>query len=331
MSPARRRTGWILVVLSLLLHLLTVLCFSLQPDRLAAFTVMPIWFWGGIGLLFSTVAFYFMRASLSLVLTAIWALTLLVGADEARVLGNLGKSAPRPGPAEPHRSRQVIRVLTINTGMFGFGDPSADIAKWEPDIILVQQTHPSDIAKMAAQIYGGSGDFRTQHFTGIITRWKIIREHRNHLIRSQQAAIQLPDGSHFEVVNLHLSTAATDLRLWNRSAWRNHTANRRHRRQELSVALQILSQTTHFPTAPVILGGDFNAPASDVVHRQLNHDFLDAFTEAGTGWGNTFHRRLPILRIDHIYATRHFTPIRCRAVETRHSDHRFVVADLIVH
>ncbi len=37
----------------------------------------------------------------------------------------------------------------------------------------------------------------------------------------------------------------------------------------------------------------------------------------------------PALRIDHLYATRHFTPVRCRAVTTRHSDHRMVVADFL--
>ena len=82
-----------------------------------------------------------------------------------------------------------------------------------------------------------------------------------------------------------------------------------------------------FPNTPTLFGGDFNSPASDVVHRQLARDFVDAFATAGTGWGDTFQRRFPILRIDHIYATRHFTPVRCRAVTTRHSDHRMVVAD----
>jgi hypothetical protein len=66
------------VGLSLLLHLFTVFCFSRQPDHFAAFTVLPIWVWGGFGLLLCTVAFYFLRASLSLIMTAVWAVTLLV-------------------------------------------------------------------------------------------------------------------------------------------------------------------------------------------------------------------------------------------------------------
>src|SRR6478736_4324387 len=102
LSSLSRRLGWTLVGLSLLLHLFTVYCFTRQPDRFAAFTVMPIWLWGGIGLFLSCFAFYFLRASLSLVTTAVWTVTLLVGADEARVLANFGKSPPLPGHAAPH-------------------------------------------------------------------------------------------------------------------------------------------------------------------------------------------------------------------------------------
>ena len=74
----------------------------------------------------------------------------------------------------------------------------------------------------------------------------------------------------------------------------------------------------------------FNAPATDIVHRQMARDYEDAFATAGTGCGDTFPRRFPILRIDHIYATRHFTPVRSKVVTTRFSDHRMVVADFIL-
>ncbi|MBX3742354.1 MAG: endonuclease/exonuclease/phosphatase family protein [Akkermansiaceae bacterium] len=330
MSPLRRRLGWTLVTVSLFLHLFTIGCYSTQPDMFAAFTVMPIWLWGAIGLLMSAGAFYFMRAPLSLVLTGIWALTLLIGSDEARALGHIGKPAPQPGPAAPFQSRKVVRVLTINTGNFNFGDPTDEILAWDPDIVLLQQTNPAHTARIASRLYQGKGDFRTNMFNGVITRWKIRREDKNRVIRSQQMEVVTPDGSALQVVNIHLATAATDLRLWRRSAWREHSHNRKLRRQEMSVALQILGQTTDFPTVPTIFGGDFNAPATDVVHRQLSRDFIDAFSETGVGWGNTFHRRFPILRIDHIYSTRHLTPVRCRVVETRHSDHRFVVADFLM-
>ena len=39
---------------------------------------------------------------------------------------------------------------------------------------------------------------------------------------------------------------------------------------------------------------------------------------------------MPILRLDHIYSSKAFIPVRCRVVSIPESDHRMVVADLII-
>lgn len=332
MSTLCRLLGWTMVGLSLLLHLFTVYTFSLQPDRFAAFTVMPIWLWGGFGMLLTLAAFYFLRARFSLIMTAVWAITLLVGADEPRTLLNIGKSPPLPGRrAESYEGRRPLRVLTMNCAGFAYGDPTAEIAVWQPDIVLLQDVPRYQVSQIAKALYGGRGDFRFHLTNGVITRWKIQRETPNPdpLSRNQQVTIRKPDGSKIEVVNVHLASAATDLRLWRKYAWSSHRENRQFRLNQLALTLGVLTRSTHFPHAATIFGGDFNASASDIVHRKLDPDFVDAFAAAGTGWGNTFQRRFPILRIDHIYATRHFIPIRSLTVTSRHSDHRMVVADFL--
>lgn len=213
MTSVRRQLGWTLVVSSLALHLLTIYAFTRQPDRLAAFTVMPIWVWGGIGLVLSSVAFYFLRASLSLILTGIWAFTILLGADEARVLGNMAKEAPLPGHAQPHSGLPVIRVATLNCAFFHYGNPALDLAIWDPDIVLVQEVWPNDVKSIADRLYGGHGDYRCQKNNGIITRWKIKREviNPNPVFREQQLTIVDPEGREIEVVNVHLKTAVNVL------------------------------------------------------------------------------------------------------------------------
>jgi endonuclease/exonuclease/phosphatase (EEP) superfamily protein YafD len=335
-STAARVTGWLLIGGSVALHFLTVVAFARQPDALAAYTVMPIWVWGGIGLLLCGSAFFFMRAPLSLVVTAVWTLTLLLGADEARVIGNLGKEAPKPGRAGIAQGMRPIRVITLNAARFRFGDPSGDLAAWEPDIVILQEAAGYRVKAIADRLFDGKGDYRTFSLNGVATRWKITREVRNPDRRfhffNHNVTIEIPNRGEIEVANVHLSSAATDLRLWQPDCWRTHREHRHQRRVEMAVALRVLEDTTGFPNArPVILAGDFNAPPSDPVQHQLDRDFVDAFHAAGTGWGNTFQRRIPILRLDQIHTTRHFTPIRCRAVTTRHSDHRFVVADLLMN
>lgn len=334
-STLTRRSGWTLVGASLALHFLTVVAFARQPDVLAAFTVMPIWVWGGIGLVLSTLAFYFLRAPLSLVVSGVWAFTILLGSDEARVIANIGTAAPEKGQALPVEGRLPIRVITLNVAQFRYGDPTEDIAAWAPDIVLLQEVNTNQVKGIADRLYQGSGDFRCYALNGVVSRWKITREVRNPNPRfrffNHNVTIETPDRGSIEIANVHLSEAATDLRLWQTSCWREHRENRRERQVEMAVALRILEDTCPFPGAqPVILGGDFNAPPSDPIQRQIRRDFSDAFIEAGTGWGNTYQRRIPVLRIDQIHATRHFTPVRCRTVTTRHSDHRMVVADLIL-
>ncbi|MEX1049002.1 MAG: endonuclease/exonuclease/phosphatase family protein [Akkermansiaceae bacterium] len=334
MSILRRRLGWTLVAASLLLHLFTVYTFARQPDRFAAFTVVPIWLWGGAGLALSSGAFYFLRGAPPLIMTGIWAITLLVGADEARVLTHGGNAAPRPGQPEKHRGQAVIRVVTLNCALFNYGAHGAalptELAAWQPDIVLLQDAWPYQVRQFADALYGGHGDYRVHLTNGIVSRWKIQREiPKSGQDRSQQVRILLPGGAEIEVVNVHLASAATDLRLWRRAAWGEHRVNRLDRQQELAHICQVLAQTTPFPEHPTLFGGDFNAPATDIVHRQLAPDFVDSFAAAGTGWGNTYQRRFPILRIDHLYATRHFVPVRSRAITTRHSDHRMVVTDFL--
>jgi len=333
MRLLRRRLGWTLVGLSLALHLFTVVCYGSQPDFFAAFTVLPIWVWGGIGLALCVVAFHLLHSFRPLVLAAVWIATLLIGSDEARVLANFKNAAPRPGPAEAHEGTPVFRVATVNCALFKYGDPSSDIAAWKPDVVLLQDVYPHHAQRVTDVVFAGNGNHCVHQTTkggvAIATRWKILREIPNPAMRSLQVTIEPPDGHPFEVVNVHLTTAATDLALWRRHAWHDHRMNRAMRLREISMVWQGLKQTTNFPNSPALFGGDFNAGATDIVHRQMSSNSVDAFAAAGTGWGNTYQRRFPILRIDQLYATPHFKPVRCRTVTTRHSDHRMVVADFV--
>ncbi len=330
MSNARRAIGWVFVGGSLLMHVLTVWCYAEQPDAFAAFTVLPFWLWGGIGLLMSVFAFCFLRAPLSLIVTAVWAVTLSVGMDEAKALSNFGHPRIQPVRGETSEGRRPLRVLTVNCSSFAYGAPLEDLKKWNPDIVLLQEVFPHHVKRIAEGLYGGGGDYRAYLTNGVVTRYEIRREVRNPRMRYQQMTVRLPSGKEVEVVNLHLATAATDMRLWSKEARSTHRRNRALRRIELSVVLQVLEQTTSFPNTPTILGGDFNASATDVVHRQLIRDFEDTFSNAGRGWGNTFHRRFPIVRIDHLYTTRQFQAIACGVAVSMNTDHRMVVGDFIL-
>lgn len=332
MSKPRRAVGWALACCSLLLHAFTFWIYARQPDSLAAFTVFPIWMWGGIGLLLSVLAFCFLRSRLSLMVTAIWAVTLPFAMDEAKVLSNFNHS-----PIEPDRQKvdgkrnRLIRIATVNCADFGYGNPMDDLRKWNPDIVLIQQAAPSRVKELSETLYKDGGDFRAHAGNGIITRFEIRQEVINPRTRNQQVTLVLPGGTEIEVVNIHLASAATDLRLWNSESRATHRSNRNLRLSELSAVLQILERSSSFPAKPTILGGDFNSGANDIVHRLLVRDFEDVFSQVGRGWGNTFHRRFAILRIDQIYATRQLRPVASGVIVSKKTDHRIVIADLAIH
>jgi endonuclease/exonuclease/phosphatase family metal-dependent hydrolase len=330
--PGKKAVGVALVVIALGFHLVTFILYTRQPDKFAAFTLFPIWIWGAVGLSLSCSAFLFFRAPLALFATVAWTLTILILADEARSLGRIGHEGPEPGVPKLYGGRQVIRVATINWS----GSPgnfSADIIEYQPDVVFIQEIpHPYRLKQLNDALYRGKGDYRydAAKRCGVVVRGKFERQIRSKEYRSQHLTVMLPSSRRIELVNLHLQAASTDMRLWRRDCWRTHNINRKLRRGELGFALAILKEHSPFPRRPTIMAGDFNAPANDSVYRMLNKHFVDAFSASGVGWGNTYHRRLPILRLDHIYVTDAFIPARAGVVSIPESDHRMVVADLIL-
>ena len=86
---------------------------------------------------------------------------------------------------------------------------------------------------------------------------------------------------------------------------------------------------------PVIVAGDLNAPPSSLASRTLTDlGLIDVFAAAGRGYGYTFGHTLlwhkSFLRLDRILVSRHFTPISSRVGSAAGSDHRPVIADLVL-
>ncbi len=320
----------VLLALSVALHLFTVILYIRLPGRFAALTVFPIWVWGLIGLFLAVACFLFYRARLSLITTLLWTFTILLLSDEARSLGRLGVAPLPHGPPEIYAGSLPLRVITLNCA--GRTNPSDAIRGLKPDIIFLQEIqHAYHLKQMVHDLFDGKGDYRydPQKGCAILVRGTINGEIKVPKYRSQLVSVELSSGRSLQLLNVHLQPAATNLRLFNRSCWQEHTENRRLRQIELSYALSILKQKSAFPRIPAIVAGDFNAPANDVVYRLLEPEFKDAFDAVGTGWANTYHQSLPLLRIDHICGSERLVPIRARTFKLGDSDHRTVVADFV--
>jgi endonuclease/exonuclease/phosphatase family metal-dependent hydrolase len=105
--------------------------------------------------------------------------------------------------------------------------------------------------------------------------------------------------------------------------------------------VQALHEYIRQERGPVIVAGDLNSPdASQVCATLRDVGLHDAFAEGGKGYGYTYghfllQHRLPVvnfswMRIDHIMLSPQFSTQRCWTGTHEASDHRPVIADLVL-
>ncbi len=137
--------------------------------------------------------------------------------------------------------------------------------------------------------------------------------------------------------NLHLHTHGDDKpwdeeepRLVDPEFWRPYLRIARRGYLRRAWQAERIREDIERETLPVLIGGDFNATAHNWAFRHIARGFQDTWSKAGSGWGATFHTRLPIVRIDFLLAGPEWdvvsavTPATGRLV----SDHRPVIARL---
>jgi endonuclease/exonuclease/phosphatase family metal-dependent hydrolase len=100
---------------------------------------------------------------------------------------------------------------------------------------------------------------------------------------------------------------------------------------------RVLARVT--PDLPTLLIGDFNFVWPGAGYRLLRRaGFIDAFRVAGSGRGRTFpaphaQARVPLprlMRLDYIWVSRHFRPVRSWVGAPAGSDHLPVYAELVL-
>jgi endonuclease/exonuclease/phosphatase (EEP) superfamily protein YafD len=179
----------------------------------------------------------------------------------------------------------------------------------------------------------GSWHFHRDDELFLASRFPILasESHEHPALRRADGAmaryeLETPAGP-IQVFNLHLATPREGLsaiasRSWDELdslKWNMHL----RRRQS-----QLGSGWAAGAAGPVLVAGDFNTPPDSRTYRQFWSRFTNAFSYAGTGFGNTHFTRLTAVRIDHILAGGDFRVRRCWVGPDVGSAHRPVVADL---
>jgi vancomycin resistance protein VanJ len=294
-------------------------------DAVAAITVFPIWVWLVPGLILASTGFKQKRRRWMVVVGSCWVVFLLGFAEEPWSLLRLATTPDSSGPGET-----PLRVVSLNCDI-GNRNALAEVEAVGADVVLLQESPGLDgIQKLGKELFGGGAGSVAGVDASLLVRGRVVPADLSANQRAffVQARARLLSGVEVEIISTRLVPAVFRLDLWSPDCWREQTENRRRRREQLR---EIARRIDSIPdNIPVILGGDFNAPQGDAIFRLLGPRLHDTFREGGRGWGDTILNDFPVLRIDQVWATRTIRAAGFVSRRTRHSDHRMVVADLIV-
>jgi endonuclease/exonuclease/phosphatase (EEP) superfamily protein YafD len=303
--------------------------YATRPDAFAAMTVCPAWVWTLPGLVGTWLLLRRRNGGwLARIAILAWAVGFVALADTpSAILRSATRKLTGPIPAATPDEQQV-RVVTLNCG--GFGQRSAqDVVGLEPQIVLLQESPPKPaVAALARELFGERGGYLHGVDASIVADGVVTpsRTHDSRYSHASSARVELASGAVIEVISLRLEPAIVRLDFWSPSCWRSQSQNRRVRQQQLR---RVAQRFTDLPrNVPLILGGDFNAPAGDAIFSELKPRLKDSFRDAGVGWGNSIINEFPFARIDQIWIDDHWRALTVRAQRTLRSDHRMVIADL---
>ena len=330
-------------------RLVTILCWAYVA--LAALLVIVAWglgdeWWPGTILLFVgrwvfllpliglIPAALFARAWLLLPLTL--ATTLIVGP----LMGaRVGLEGMMPAP-----EGTKIRVLTFNTGAgAGAGvDLEFLLEAWNADIVAFQEcTH--SVQDAIARL-GKPWSHHEERGLCMITRFPI----RAVSIMDRKTLEEINEkgggiGGSGDVIRYDLETPAGLVHFTN-----VHLETPRKGFEAFFTraggAFELLKQNTKLRDAesrlarrhvdaggiPLIVAGDFNTTIESRIFQRHWGDFKDAFTAAGFGFGMTKYNGWIRVRIDHVLTDDSFGITHVELAEDRGSDHRPVIADLVL-
>ncbi len=331
LNRIRGRLRFVPLFTSVCLCIFLSICYIFQFDACAAITMFPVWSWLVPGVLLVALGSIGARRMDIVVLTVLWLAYVLILADET---SGLVRCVVRPWRSSQGESNDqtTTRLKVISLNCAG-GNPAAlrEVKRYKPDIVLLQETPGKDrVQELAVDLFGADGAILWQIDTAVIVngeihpdisdgRWPTYSAHCHVILNS---------GAELEAISLRLTPPPLRFDLWRPACWKAYASARRMRRLQVAGIVTRLDELS--PETPVLIGGDFNAPAGDGALQTLGPRLHDIFIEGGLGWGNTVSNDMPVHRFDQIWVSKHFTSIAVTAQKMQESDHRMVVGELML-
>lgn len=212
--------------------------------------------------------------------------------------------------------KRPVRVVTFNIEFGNRLEEALEIVRVEtPDVVCLQEIRPNQVRTIEKALAMEGAWFTSSNLIQD-GAWGNAVFARGRVTEAQSipnpgggsfgmwAAVEL-DGARFLAGSIHLMHAKTA------------GAGFATREREIRALVDALGKAG----GPAIVAGDFNNPPAGE-----NYDLLTgALTDLGTGAGGTFPSKLPLLRIDYVFATREWEAESAKVISTTVSDHRPLV------
>jgi endonuclease/exonuclease/phosphatase (EEP) superfamily protein YafD len=232
----------------------------------------------------------------------------------------------------------TLRVMTWNVH---FGSSGVDrliraLERFQPDVVCLQEAKayrqrrdpvPELREAFPQWHWARQGEFVVaSRFPLVTSRPRPLSDRKG--LRPSLAVTLQAKGTTLTVFNVHWSTAATSTNLTRNL--RQPESYLKHSHQVRMKQAEGVRRLVAEARGPVLVAGDFNTPPRSQPYRRLTAALQDCFARGGWGWGYTYRSDRPILRIDYVFASPEVKVRRCFVPRIGGSDHRPVVADVVL-
>jgi vancomycin resistance protein VanJ len=231
----------------------------------------------------------------------------------------------------------------------GYAELAAEIARHDPDLLVAQDNRGAGRVRASEGWPGGLGYGLPHVFTSgqfMIASRHPLRDCTERVVvepgRERRYALCTVDahGVALRVATAHFESPRGGLVAARREGLDGADTWARNYEQRLDEA-RLLARELRGSPRPLIVAGDLNAPESSAVVRALlDIGLRDAFSSAGRGYGYTYGQAMrsrmslglafSFLRIDHILVGPEIGVVDARVGNGSASEHRPVVADLLL-
>ena len=321
-SKDKRRFGifmriihFLLIIITLLLGAFLAVGYVLGEDMpiLGWYYEFPMLIFGGVALIL-TILFVITRLRfLPVIPLAITAFCIFM------MQPRFNSFKPVPENAE------VITVMSYNImyASENLDDIKKVIKSVNPDILFLQEFRGGeDTGRRFQDEIFPDGFFSIKSYNAVFSKYPLKNAEWIELYQQwsiQKVTVEI-GGKDVVLLNLHLPISIP-LTKWQKSTFGSPAEALERQRK----ARDILLKNTDERKTPIIMAGDFNSLPHTMFIRKLQYRLVDSFLIRGTGLGNTWSTKYPLLRIDYIFLSHEFTIYSHEVLNENASDHYPIV------